>query len=1015
MSCVEDILTGSLTHTLKVCLGHSVKLRHVALTKTVVKFPGRDPSYTDKDEPHLRRRTTGTTRDKDDQASSSVQDEEGEDTSSSSRRVYLCMGEHAFYLVSQDMSTVLIKGGISYDLLDKIVWDGARENLFEIQLKSPGVTDLAGKRYQHIPIATYDRQSIMNRLQLYWRTHYMFTTWKVPDMATQCKVDRGKVSTKGSDEGDEDAEEFFSRAFKDCPDGEVEYDLKNYRFWVDESFAAGSKPGQYRSRKKYGRMVVQVKPVKSVVDLRRSKYSLIKAVADAEVTRIADLVKEYVHVSQPHFYRKKYNLTHDQAKWTAWVSHIRTGAKLEQLDPRVNKAATIAQMRDIVVVAARRQYIPPLMAGYQDFVFTMYAKSWKQLKKKADIEKRGEHVFRVCTGVYDSLRTKSLQDFEYDYNVLQTKADTLWLDEDAARHFQSTLLLMPSGYYRARRFVLSVLRILYTLLEQPRYSLEDGEKVGTDDDPFYHVDELMKRTQGLSEKSKRLHYDRWRVRVWRYLAFCIDGNLRELSNATMSIEDIASKTISAGVEHTSEQRKLSTILNHLLHFRLKGSPYLGDSVVDAFDRAGLMDEFEFNERVFVKLLKANYFVRFVFANAGRSASPSAVSRGGSKTAETSAASAIVSGESGSSLYATSGGAESKYPSFLVRILRQCTETPARMAVTKELQAGICQQLLKLSTIYKDLSVGGRGRSSVRAADEVAVLVVLPEIVKLLRKHDDEVIKTHLMATLVNFTFGNEQKKKEVMRHDMPAIANQCLMSQSPDLVRQSCMLLANLTTTKSGCKAVAMVNDNRSRSGGGVMFNLAMLLQKRSFPPYNRSVVVRYQAMRVLQNLSKDQTLHSAMVDCLPRTVRGSGGKVGSVFLLLLADILTVRESRSGTDNRRVKSLLMCTCTCFTRLCYKHNDRKKIVGRMAIDSLVALLGDDISKRNPDLTIKILMLCCSLAFDPYKENLSRFKKASLNKVLNEVKMNGAMSKHSMKYQELIEKLIMDIHKAQKKSA
>ena len=342
-----------------------------------------------------------------------------------------------------------------------------------------------------------------------------------------------------------------------------------------------------------------------------------------------------------------------------------------------------------------------------------------------------------------------------------------------------------------------------------------------------------------------------------------------------------------------------------------------------------------------------------------------------------------------------------------------SNTQVRMAVTREVQAALCLQLLTLSSAYKENSFG-RSRSSARAADEVAALIVLPEVVKLLRKHKDDVIKTHLMATLVNLTYGNDNKKKEVMRHDVPVIANQCLKSHDPDLVRQSCMLLANLTTTKTGCKAVGMVNEGQGDKDDNIITNLAMLLEKREYPPYERSVVVRFEAMKVLQNLSKDQSLHSNMVDCLPRRIRSSAGESGSPFLNKLADLFDVRESKSGSDNKRVKSLLMAVCTCLIRLCYKHNDRKKSVGRMCIPSLVRLLSDGISKRNPELTIKVLMLCCSLAFDPSKENLSRFKKCDFNKTLTEVKLYRSISKRgSDKHQELIEKLIVDIHKAHKK--
>ena len=112
MSVIEKVLLKSLSKTLKVVLGESgVKLRFVALTKSVVAFPNSEEDEDDKEE-------------------------------SSSNQFYLCMGEHALYLVTYDMSLALIKGGVSYDKLEEIVADKSRENLFEIKLSGGGVFDL---------------------------------------------------------------------------------------------------------------------------------------------------------------------------------------------------------------------------------------------------------------------------------------------------------------------------------------------------------------------------------------------------------------------------------------------------------------------------------------------------------------------------------------------------------------------------------------------------------------------------------------------------------------------------------------------------------------------------------------------------------------------------------------------------------------------------------------------------------------------------------------------------------
>jgi len=387
-----------------------------------------------------------------------------------------------------------------------------------------------------------------------------------------------------------------------------------------------------------------------------------------------------------------------------------------------------------------------------------------------------------------------------------------------------------------------------------------------------------------------------------------------------------------------------------------------------------------------RLLAAKYFLKYVFEKRG-------------------------TGSSGS-------GGMQQYPGFLVRLLRQCTDTPVRMTVTRELQAAICLNLLSVSNSIKER--GQMMQGAARAEEEVATLIVLPDVVKLLRSHTDDVIRTQLMATLVNITFHNERKKQEVIKHEMPTICNECLRSQNVDLVRQSCMLLANLTSSKAGCNAVGMVDV----SGGldknnNIKYNLAVLLCKRDFPPYERSVVVRFEAMRVLQNLSKDASQHQKMWDCLDNreaSTRSAGGETGSVFLSKLADQLKVRKTKNGAWNAKVTPLLKAVCTCLTRLCYKDPPRKEHVGRACIKLLLDLIQDDIARTNLALVIKILMLFCSLAFDTTRTNLAEFKKGTFTTVFQTVKAYGAQSPdpaQQVKHQ-MIDKLIQNIYKAFKRA-
>ena len=141
----------------------------------------------------------------------------------------------------------------------------------------------------------------------------------------------------------------------------------------------------------------------------------------------------------------------------------------------------------------------------------------------------------------------------------------------------------------------------------------------------------------------------------------------------------------------------------------------------------------------------------------------------------------------------------------MRLLRQLTRTPGR-ARSRRLQNVVCRQILTMSRHTKESArapLSERSRDAV-AADETAALVVLPEIVALLRRLEDDAIRTHLMAALVNYTYFHDEMKKEVMKLQVPKIAVEIVRrEQDSDLVRQACSLLSNRTSTIESCQIVA--------------------------------------------------------------------------------------------------------------------------------------------------------------------------------------------------------------------
>ena len=195
----------------------------------------------------------------------------------------------------------------------------------------------------------------------------------------------------------------------------------------------------------------------------------------------------------------------------------------------------------------------------------------------------------------------------------------------------------------------------------------------------------MKRTHGLTQRSDRKLYDMWKVRVWRYLAFCVDGNLRGLTNATISIR-CGTEDRDGWTGTQSRAEKVEHNFELLTTFVSRVHPTLG-TVYGC-----------------LRSCRSDGWVRVQRNRSGEA----------------------TQGRIFQSFRVCREGGQKQVSWFSFDFFMTC-ETIRRMVVTREVQAALCWTSLSPVRTRKPFR---RSRSSARAADEVAALIVLPEVVKL---------------------------------------------------------------------------------------------------------------------------------------------------------------------------------------------------------------------------------------------------------------------------------------------
>eukprot|EP00946_MAST-07B_sp_MAST-7B-sp1_P004281 g4281.t1 len=350
-------------------------------------------------------------------------------------------------------------------------------------------------------------------------------------------------------------------------------------------------------------------------------------------TEISPRVRKFRYLSRPRALIKRGNTSGDPASWDGWMIVLRvgygfglSGNSMNQHEHQVGeddsvgseddnsrdgtnnhepgkKAETLSMFenRDIVVIAARRSFIPPSMDMSQDIVIV-------HLCKKNIVASLNRGVI-TAQCVFDTLAPKS-RDFNYDRIVVQTKADALLLSNAEYSCFAFQHDIKPeNAWNRGRQFCLCILKLLenanvITVSSHPEVQrMFDGITVPRGhEDPFEYASLLEKEADGLPHDVPMHFAESWRRRAWHFLSWCVDGGVVP---SALTIEKLVSNH-GLLIGQPKVQMKIAQIIDSLLYMHAPGEAFSKSNLLAKVQDDMLMRSFTFNENIMCRLIETGY-------------------------------------------------------------------------------------------------------------------------------------------------------------------------------------------------------------------------------------------------------------------------------------------------------------------------------------------------------------------------------------------------------------------------
>ena len=398
----------------------------------------------------------------------------------------LCISEHSLLFLDQTFTTLL--GEIFYAHINRIIeQEDTSGDVIRFEFSDQRPSGIPRK----MTLITGDKRKILDYLRCCWETDYM---WRLSTVAT-LQIHKERINIKRYKDK---AVNYISKdIYLAPPSDEIKIKVAGYGYFIKKFFKPTHISVEHSGINDGESYLVGViiKEVKLLEQINPD----IRTLAELFSENLIPAGTDYAYLRN-NPYIKKYNLSNDIAKWEGWETLI------------------ITTQQVITVIILRRKFIPPLMDSGQDFY--IYCTG-------------GEESHRFCMNTADSIYTLGISSEVYRA-VLAQRCEGLIMDEETAQFYQNTFQIKPSKIFFAYQVLISVLSIINRQASDPNIQkiIEEAKKRPESKNPdsiYDRIDEPYKIIQEFCKSSYLspggAGYKIWCKKVYRYLAYCINGGL----------------------------------------------------------------------------------------------------------------------------------------------------------------------------------------------------------------------------------------------------------------------------------------------------------------------------------------------------------------------------------------------------------------------------------------------------------------------------------------------------------
>ena len=513
--------------------------------------------------------------------------------------IAILLSRENIYILLQNIRS--IKFQFSYEVIEKIIIDDDKRNALKLILK-PHLIPSPFPKLSCLYLFVKDRGKFVKTLLCY---HSIYTMEKNGEMS-ELRIIKKSLLLKNIDFRKSLLSKDKNIILQNPPNFSLFTHRSGYSFYIKNNYI---NKGDVFSFPQSGiEITVSVSPLLSIDRMSKDTKDIYLFAMSKLLDYVTTTNIKHYWIIKTQYYIKKMNITMDKALWEGF-----------RIEIRINNSSD--DEFNISFIFLRRKFIPPFYDTYVDI--TLILKE-KLNRDKPHISSEARAIFET---IADSFHYREAILSQSGYRcILEAKIEALLLDE-ASLAFFSNVLEMKGKSCR-----INAMNYLYKLLLSLEQSVHDDNIENIKKTLWSSIVSLNKKANrnfNAEEHKKRLIHsdidtfirefsqlfntggssmyfnkvkDAWDAKMWRYIAFCVDGGL---TDDAFTISDLIEIYASVS-DNVSLHHAIQIQLNNMLNIRLinhRGEK-LDAKITSLINQMSDVRSFEYNENVMNAMIRS---------------------------------------------------------------------------------------------------------------------------------------------------------------------------------------------------------------------------------------------------------------------------------------------------------------------------------------------------------------------------------------------------------------------------